>query len=246
MSTKAPAEGVPTRVIDDTLKDTEFGEMILHHKALVVGVFTAAVVIAVGYGLFTHFAQKKIADRAAKIYSYKSAYLDHFKKKDPKEAAAAKKEGESEAPKVTVTAEQIMANVAPLISEYSGDQTIIPVVLETYLALKDNGHQAKGLELLKKIAGGLKSNQVTNFYVISALAAALEDSGDYKTAIEHIEGLTKTGKVLFEEKLYLDLGRLYGLVGNKDKARESLEYLVKNHPTSEMTKLAKLYLTQWK
>jgi hypothetical protein len=45
-----------------------------------------------------------------------------------------------------------------------------------------------------------------------------------------------------EDKLYLDLGRLYLSAGNKEKAKVNLQYLVDNGKDAEFMKIARLYL----
>ena len=73
---------------------------------------------------------------------------------------------------------------------------------------------------------------------------AYENAGNNEKALESLESLVKSNVGFMEAKVYLDLGRLALSLGQTDKARSNLQWVIDKGNDAEMTLLAKLYLSQ--
>ena len=97
------------------------------------------------------------------------------------------------------------------------------------------------MSLGEKIA----KNEYNNYFILARMAVVYEDLGQVDKAILTIEKMNSAKFKVFEGKNYVDLGRLYLKMGNKDKAKTSFQYVVdKAHDEAEFVKIAKLYLAK--
>jgi tetratricopeptide (TPR) repeat protein len=92
----------------------------------------------------------------------------------------------------------------------------------------------------------LHKNSYIDYSIYVRQAVLDEDAKDYKGAIKSLNAVLSLPVKIMEAKTYLDLGRLYIKVGNREKAKSSLFYVVDNFAGEEFAKLAHLYLAQLK
>ena len=69
-----------------------------------------------------------------------------------------------------------------------------------------------------------------------------EEQGRLDEAIATLEELVASSNLFFEEKVYLDLGRLYLANGDQGQAETYFRYVVDRGEDDEVLKLANLYL----
>lgn len=87
---------------------------------------------------------------------------------------------------------------------------------------------------------GIKNNIVKSL-VGMQYAAILEDSKEYKTAIEILTKIAPLNENPKPALTYLNLGRVYNLSGDATNAKTQFEYVVKNYKDTEEAKIASLY-----
>ncbi len=71
-----------------------------------------------------------------------------------------------------------------------------------------------------------------------------EDLGKNAEAVEVLKTISKSKTDAFPGKTYLDLGRIYLKLNDKEKAKASFQYVLdKAKDDAEFVKMAKLYLS---
>ena len=81
---------------------------------------------------------------------------------------------------------------------------------------------------------GAKPGDDLRFAAFDGIAAAKEEKGDVKGAIDALERLVELGSTTDEDGALLNLGRLYKKDGNDAKARERLDKLLKDYPDTAL------------
>ncbi|EQC48984.1 tetratricopeptide repeat protein [Bacteriovorax sp. BSW11_IV] len=206
---------------DGQLQQTELGSFIARHKGGFLILVIAIVFGIIGYGIYSVRASKAEEVNAGKVFAFSNTTFKDFK------------EGKVDAAKVS-------EDFAILMNEVGSFNGAIPTALEVSDALLAKGLKEDALKTLVEL--GTVKNVISKYFVNLRLAAIYEDLGQTDKAIISLEELLN-GPKLLEEKVYLDLGRLYLAKGDKDKARRNFEYVEKNMAQEEFKKLAKYYLS---
>jgi predicted negative regulator of RcsB-dependent stress response len=214
----------PNRNINQIIDDGDVGSIVTKNKNVLTAIIAAIVVAVVGFGIYSSFADKSKAEFNSKIYSFETSVLKGFNdKSDPKAMV------------------QGVKNLHKEIGNYSG---LIPVVIKSADVLMETNHLDESLEVLNTGLSAAK-NDYAEYFILSRMAVVQEDLGQNQAAIDTIEKMNAKSVKIFEGKNYLDLGRLYLKMGNKEKAKASFTYVVeKTKDESEFVKLAKLYLSK--
>jgi len=135
--------------------------------------------------------------------------------------------------------------VLALLTEMKGSKMGVPLVLKGSENLLKNGHLMEAKAVLEKGHKLYsKSNKFVRFLINSRLASIYEDKEKYQDAITLLEELIKKGETFMPGKVHLDLGRLYKIMGNKEKAKGNLQHVVDSINDKELVKLAKIYLAE--
>jgi predicted negative regulator of RcsB-dependent stress response len=220
MATKT--DMAPNREIDQVLSQTDMGEWIAKNKTIVI-VFLVVIIGGIfAWGGYSNLASKRAQEHAATIYAFQEGVYTGLidKKVQPKEFV-----------------EKYLA----LEAKVSGFEGLAPVLIKAAGHLKDQGATLEVIQILEPGIKSFKTPILVNVISIH-LAVAYEDNKEYGKAIEVLENLNSSSLKLMEDKIYLDLGRLYLSSGNKEKAKVNLQYLVDNGSDAEFMKIARLYL----
>lgn len=214
----------PNRNINQIIDDGDVGSIVTKNKNVLIAIIAAIVVAVVGFGIYSSFADKSKAEFNSKIYSFETSVLKSFNdKSDPKAMVLG------------------VSNLHKEIGNYSG---LIPVVIKSADLLMETNHLNESLEVLSTGLSAAK-NDYAEYFILSRMAVVQEDLGQNQAAIDTIEKMNAKSVKILDGKNYLDLGRLYLKMGNKEKAKASFTYVVeKTKDESEFVKLAKLYLTK--
>lgn len=140
-------------------------------------------------------------------------------------------------------------NDAELLSKFTalhketGDYIgLVPAAIKTADLLMTQGKKEKALEFLT-IAKSISNNDYAQYFINTRLAVIFEDLGKNQEAVDVLTKLSSSDVKVFEGKVYLDLGRVYLKLGNKEKAKASFQYVVdKAKDDAEFVKIAKLQL----
>jgi len=214
----------PNRNINQILDEGDVGTLVSKNKNSLIAILIAIVVAVVGFGVYSTFSDKSKAELNSKIYSFETGTLKGFNEKsDPK---------------------ALVEGVRSLQKEVGNYAGLVPVVIKSSDLLLENSHLNEALEVLT-IGQKAAKNDYAEYFILSRLAVVYEDLGQNQAAIDTLEKMNSHSVKIFEGKNYLDLGRLYLKLGNKEKAKASFTYVVeKTKDESEFVKLAKLYLSK--
>ena len=100
---------------------------------------------------------------------------------------------------------------------------------------------ASSKTLLMKLEG-ISKDQIARQVILPRLAVVLEELGENTRAVEYLEKNLTLKNTLLQDKTYFDLGRLYLKVGNKEKAKSSMDYVIEKSKNKDLVKLAKFFL----
>lgn len=236
VETNTPA---PTVQVESTLKRTELGLSILHHKNFYLSVLVACLVVAGGVGGYRHWSQTKKNAAAKAVYEFEQAYL-------VSEAVADEAAGDEDAnvpkePKEKTLTLEALDKYATLITTYHSQPVVIPLTLKLTQKVTTEEMVKKFLPTLETVYSSHAKVPVMGLYLGLSLAAFQEDAGKIDEAIKTLESMASSpDKSLAEDKVYMDLGRLFRLKGDEAKAQAQWDHLLKNFPNSEWARLAKL------
>lgn len=213
-----------TQTLEQTLNKTDLGHLIYEHKK---SFFAAILTVVVAVCAF--YAWKEIqASRATKL----SAEVFEFQNKVWTEAQSGK-----------VAPTDLVANFDKLDAAVQTAPVMLPLVLDMGKFLYDKGLYAEAESVLRKVDGKVKNSMAT-FFVGLQLSVVLEKQNKLDEAISVLDKLASTKDGLMPAKVYLDLGRLYLLKGDKGNAQSKFEEVMNSYPNDDMAKIAKLYLSQ--
>ena len=214
----------PNRGINQIINDGDVGTAIKKNQNSIIIGLVALVVLVLSFGLYSSFADKSKAEFNSKIYTFDTTILKTFNEKSD--------------PKAIVTS---LTKLKSEVGNYSG---LVPVVIKASDILMGQSHLNEALDVLV-LGQNVSKNEYADYFILSRLAVVYEDLGQDQKAIETLEKMNAHALKIFEGKNYLDMGRLYLKMGNKEKAKTSFNFVVeKAKDESEFVKIAKLYLTK--
>jgi len=227
MATKNPTQADQNMVntaLDDQLKQTEIGEWIAEHKSLAISLVAIAVLGVIGWGVYSMQVESSNNKKAGVVYAFTDSALKQFGEKK-------------------IEASALVAAHDKLHMDLSGFKGLFATDLIVADQLMARGNNAEAKTVLERTIG-ISQDAVQAYMVRTRLAAVYEDLGDYQNAIRVLEEVNTSQVKLMEAKVYLDLGRFYLALGQKDKAKLNFEYVLNNLAQDEFAKLAKLYLSE--
>jgi predicted negative regulator of RcsB-dependent stress response len=227
MATKNPTQAQQNMVntaLDDQLKQTEIGEWVAEHKSLALGLIAVIVLAVIGWGVYQIQKESSNNEKSGVVYKFSESALKEFVEKKSDAAA-------------------LLAAHTKLHKDLSGFQGLFTTDLLVADQLMARGNNKEAKVVLEKTIS-LAKDAVQAYLVRTRLAVVYEDLGEYKNAISVLEEVNSSQVKLMEAKNYLDLGRFYLAIGQKDKAKVNFEYVLNNLAQDEFAKLAKLYLSE--
>ena len=134
-----------------------------------------------------------------------------------------------------------------LAQEHGPRGRVVLLGVEIADYLRGEGRRREALEVLEAIdrEGGERLER----YLVGVRRAALwEEVGEASRALVILEDLVAQGHIFWEEKIYLNLGRLYLDGGEREKARAHFLHIVDREDEGEfdgdILKTARLYLEE--
>ena len=149
----------------------------------------------------------------------------------------------SEAKAQKLTADELMKGYRDLSSDTKKSALMVPLSLEMSKYLVEQNKNAEANEVLQAFEVG-SGSAITGTFIAFQRAVVLENLGQVDEAITLLEKIAENKDAVLKAKLYLEIGRLSLVKGDKPKAKTSFEYVISNYPNDEFAKLAKLYLPQ--
>lgn len=209
---------------DRQLSQTELGSFVARHKGGFIALLIVIALSILGFGIYSVRSMKLDDANSAKVFTFVDGPLKEFKENK-------------------IDLAKVSEDFAVLMNEVGNFNGAVPAALELSDIMVERSHKEEALKVLVEM-GDIR-NSVSKYFVNLRLAALYEDLGKTDEAIASLEALLN-GPKLLEEKVYLDLGRLYLAKGDNEKARRNFEYVEKNMAQEEFKKLAKYYLSTMK
>lgn len=212
----------PNRGIDDILQQTEMGSFISKNKSLAIGLVVVAILGVAGFGIWNFMSSKRNTAAETAVHEFTQGSLKSLVEKKIDAAAF-------------VTA---FDRLKDSVGSFDG---VFPIGIESANQLVALGHHEQALSILSNLKA---SNQYQRFILAVNLAVVHENMGNVEGALVTLEELVKSNVGVMEAKVYLDLGRLALELGQNDKARANLQWVIDKGTDAEMTLLARLYLSK--
>ena len=214
----------PSNSLSAALNSTDMGSFISRHLSLVIALVVLLVVGIFGFGLYSYQASQKNQAHAETLYRFQEAEMVAFTTGQTSVA-------------------EFMEKLKGIQMEVGSYEGLASLAIQASDELLKRGQWEEALVAIQMISKH-KSNPYMHFFIATREAAALEDLGRYQDAVVVLEGLRSSSVKVMEDKLYLDLGRLYLKLDEKEKARLSFEHVSTTMAQSEFATLAKLYLQE--
>lgn len=210
--------------LNQLIEQGDWAEVVNRLKIPLIGLFALIVMAVVGWGILSHQMKAKQAKNDDTIYQYDLKYLAPLSEKK-------------------VSAEEAIAQYNSLKSELKNYQGLYPVALRLADVLTAQGQKDQVRPIVEDAF-----NHSDSVYVKALagmrLAALLEDMNDLEGAEKTLLAMASSKVKVMEAKIYLDLGRISLLKGDKEKAREHFEFVRDNTQEQEFIRMAKLYLSK--
>lgn len=210
--------------VNDLVKDGGADTFINENKGLVCAAVVLILAAIFGYGYIKQANAEKNNRYANELYTYSTTTLENFNN------------GKVKAPEVLSGFEQV----------YKGKEGFATagsyiVSLSDALVAKNKNNEAYSLLNL-----GIQTidNSEVLFFLNSRASSVAEDLGKTKEALAHLEDILKNNVMYMADKVYLDAGRLYLKLGNKEKALSSFKWVIDQGKEEEFKKMARLYLDE--
>ncbi|MBF0314738.1 MAG: hypothetical protein HQK50_18425 [Oligoflexia bacterium] len=199
---------------------------VLQNLRLVVACIVALVIASIGYGVFVQYKEKRDIEHQSALYSFRTDIWERYR-------------SDSLPEKDLIIAFESLGKKIGYAEKGIGAMAI---EMNNYLLEKER------LQLALTLSKEVYAHNKNNLYVVSMLGRQLavmyEDLGSTKEAIAILEDLNKSKMKLLEAKNYFDLGRLYALVGDKEKSKLNYQYVVDHFANDQFARLARVILKQ--
>jgi tetratricopeptide (TPR) repeat protein len=208
--------------LDQILNETDIGQFIGKYKILLSILFGVIIVGVIAQAIYSNMSDKKMNEMNGVVHAFQSGPMKSFmdKKSDQK---------------------TVLEKYNQMMSDVQGYAGAGLVTLELAKEIQTRGDSATALSILEK-ANAQFNNPYVKFFITSNLAASYENSGNWEQARVQYEELLNSPVKVYEEKTYLDLGRVYLKLNNTEKAKASFQYVLDKGKEAELKKLAGLYL----
>ena len=139
------------------------------------------------------------------------------------------------------TSDNITKKFENLISDSMDKSSAVVPGIQIADQLYKNAAYADASKVLGLLSEATDDQFALNF-IYTRYATSLEQDGKMKEAIEALKKVLQLKRPLYKEKVYFDLGRLYLAMGDKDNARKSLEFVLKESKDETLLGLGRAYL----
>lgn len=212
--------------LHDALNQTEIGAFIAKHLMIFISLIAIVVFGVIGWGVYQYQNQQKAGVYAQAVHEFTQETLTKLELEN-------------------ISVAEFQTAYAELATQTQFSIVLAPLAVQAADVLLNRGLWDDALKVLAPLEKH-KRDPFVHFFVATRQAVAYEDLGLYPEAIRVLEALNTNSVKMMQDKIYLDLGRLYMRTGNNEKAKLSFEHVTKVMAQSEFSALAHLYLNQLK
>lgn len=218
------SEATSTQTLEQTLNKTDFGHVLFENRKIFFGIIIAILVAVTGFLAWKQTQHNSALNHSVKVFEFQSGIW------------ADVKSGKTGIPELVKAFENLDTQVrtAPVM---------LPVVLEIGKYLSEKGSDAEAEAILSQY-GASSKHPVGHFFVSMQRAVGLEKLGKLEEAVKVIEALAQAKDTIMPARVFLELGRLYKMQGEKGKAQTQFDHIVNTYPNEAEAKMAKLYLSE--
>ena len=101
------------------------------------------------------------------------------------------------------------------------------------------GEFDRATELYNKALSGFKNNPFIKDLIFNGIAYSREGKKDYNTAVEYFNKILSGPNDKIKDETLFNLGRLYAVMGDKEKSIEAFNKIISEHKDSSYLELAK-------
>ncbi len=101
------------------------------------------------------------------------------------------------------------------------------------------GEFDRATELYNKALSGFENNPFVKNLIFNGIAYSREGKKDYNTAVEYFNKILSGPDDKIKDETLFNLGRLYAIMGNKEKSIEAFNKIISEHKNSGYLDLAK-------
>jgi predicted negative regulator of RcsB-dependent stress response len=218
------ATSAQTQTLEQALNKTDFGHLLYENRKLFFGFLLTIVIGVTGWVTYKESQKTSALKESVEVFDFQTKYW-------------------AEAKGGKITGLELLSAFEKLDSKIQATPVMLPLALEMAKFLFEKGQFAEANTLLSKVEGTTK-HPVSSFFVGMQRAIILEQLGKIDEAIASVEKVAQIKDVLVPARVFIELGRLYTLKGDKGKAQTQFDYVLQTYPNDEAAKLAKLYLSQ--
>jgi predicted negative regulator of RcsB-dependent stress response len=203
--------------------DRDWSRWMEENKTSLVTAFVVLLVAVLGGGYLYNSRHQSKKEFNAQIFTYEQASFEAFRK-------------DFDANKLVLGFKALKAKTGSYIG-------IVPAAIKTSDLLNTHNKKAEALEVIT-LAKDSANNDYAEYFLNTRMAALYEDLGKNQQAVDVLTSISKSKVDAFPGKTYLDLGRIYLKLNEKEKAKASFQYVLdKAKDDAEFVKMAKLYLS---
>tara|TARA_B100000925_G_C22010728_1_gene476286 strand:- start:4112 stop:4732 length:621 start_codon:yes stop_codon:yes gene_type:complete len=202
--------------------DSQNSTELLIKKFIILGVIVSIIVI--GWGFVQKDNQGKKIALSNKLHSLDVDKLS--KLSDGK-----------------ITGREILDDFKSLVNDSKTPEVALAFALKFNDQLVKKKNYELSAELLSSLEGSVQ-DVIARQVLLSRLAYSHEETGNFQKATETLNTVLSLKHLVLEDKTYFDLGRLYIRLGNNEKAKSSLNYVIDKSKDTELVKLAKYFLAK--
>lgn len=208
---------------DQMLNETELGSFIAKNKNLAIGLVVLALLGVLGYAFYANSSQKGQDQKADSLLSFKTEKLKLFSEDK-------------------LSAEELLTSYNELETKVGSFFGLAPLSLELADELGKKGKNAEAITVLTKTHQNFASKGAYIHYLVAIrLATYHENQGNFLEAAKFLEGILSAQIKVLEDKVRLDLARLYFQAKDNNKAKLNIDYVIEKGTDNKIIALARAF-----
>ena len=219
------ANQAPEATLEQSLNKTDMGHWLYEHRKSFLAAVAVVLVGTIGYVGWKQQQKNEMNRLSEQVAKFETTTLADLKAKK-------------------IPAADFATKFKALDNKLQTTPSMVPVAVDSAATLRAMDESKLAQDILKPMVSdnGLKASSAAYMFVALNYAALAETNGETDEAIRVLETYVSSGHKVFLTKAHLDLGRLYLLKKDNDRAKKNLDFIVNDHPNDELAKLARLYL----
>jgi predicted negative regulator of RcsB-dependent stress response len=208
---------------EQMLNQTELGSVIAKNKNAIILIVALLIVAVLGYAFYNNSAQKGVEEKADVLTAFKKDKLKLFSEDK-------------------LSAQEVLTAFGEVENKVGSFFGLAPLTIELADELAKKGKASEAVGVLTKTHQNFSSKGHYIHYLLAVRLAALnEDQGNFSEAAKYLEGILSAQIKIMEDKVRLDLARVYFHGNDKTKAKLNIDYVIEKGSDNKMISLARAF-----